>query len=247
MLDFDKITNKYYARWLGKDEIIFNNKANLIFNSERDNTPRGYSNPIPVFILIRNDTVNISYGNRAKDIIQKIKNDLNNNKVEDIKRILETNFSLRVNHNIKYIYKNEMKADSNAIVLTENHIELFVNFFKENNPNCEDYSWVGEYFLELVNKRYCHGVIVNGILVSTTDAPHMPFMNDFVQEIGINTLEEYRGKSFARIACISMIKELISKNICPMWSTGIGNIVSDKLAHRVGFERYADVLTINDL
>jgi hypothetical protein len=246
MLDFEKVTKEYYARWLRKDEILYNNKINLIFNPERDNVPKGYSNPMDIFILIVNDTVNISYGNKTKDIIHKINDCLsNNNEIEHIKNILEINFSLKVNHNIKYIYKNEIASESNATVLTERHLELFLNFFKRNNPNCEDYSWVSEYFLELTKKKYCHGVIINDILVSATDAPDMPFMSDCVQEIGINTLKEYRGKGFAKTACISMIKELLSKNICPIWSTGIGNIVSDKLAHSIGFEKYADVLTIN--
>jgi hypothetical protein len=246
MFDFEKITEEYYAQWLGKDIILSNNKINLIFNPERDNIPKGYSSPMDIFILIRNGTVNISYGNRTKDIIQKIKFDLNdNNEIEYIKNILEINFSLKVNHNIKYIYKNTVADESNAIALTRRHLELFLDFFKKNNPNCEDYSWVSEYFLGLTEKKYSHGIIANDILVSATDAPDMPFMSDYAQEIGINTLEEYRRKGFAKMACISMIKELLSKNICPMWSTGIGNTGSDKLAHSTGFEKYADVLTIN--
>ena len=125
------------------------------------------------------------------------------------------------------------------------HLELFQNFFKKNNPNCHDYSWVEEYFLELVKKKYCHGIIVDGILASATDAPDMPYMDDCVQEIGINTLEEYRRKGYAKLACISMINELIANDICPLWSTGIENEGSNKLAKKIGFEKYCDVLTVN--
>jgi GNAT superfamily N-acetyltransferase len=245
MLDYEKLTSKYYAQWLGKDQIISNHKINLLFNPERDNIPKGFSNRMDIFIIIKNGTVNIAYGNRVKPVIQRIKDGLCETNVEHIKSILETNFSLIVEHSIKYVYKNEMAVESNAIALTEKHLELFLNFFQKNNPNCEDYSWVDEYFLGLVKKKYCHGVIVGDILVSANDAPDMPFMSDCIQEIGITTLEEYRGKGYARMVCISMIKELLQKNICPMWSTGIGNIVSDKLAHSIGFEKYADVLAIN--
>ncbi|MDR0403307.1 MAG: GNAT family N-acetyltransferase, partial [Treponema sp.] len=115
----------------------------------------------------------------------------------------------------------------------------------KNNPNCEDYSWVGEYFFELAKKKYCHGVIIDDMLVSATDAPDMPFMSGRVQEIGINTLEEYRRKGYAKTACVSVIKELLSKNICPLWSAGTGNIASDRLAYSIGFGKYADALAIS--
>ena len=123
-------------------------------------------------------------------------------------------------------------------------MELFLDFFIKNNPNCNDYSWVGDYFLELVKKKYCHGIIVDGILASATDAPDMPYMSDCVQEIGINTLAEYRGKGYAQMTCISMINELVSSNICPIWSANIENNGSNKLAQKIGFVKYCDVLTI---
>jgi predicted GNAT family acetyltransferase len=72
----------------------------------------------------------------------------------------------------------------------------------------------------------------------------MPYMQEFVQEIGIHTLEEYRGKGYARAVCISLIHELLSKNICPLWSTGKDNIASDRLARSIGFEKLADVLSL---
>jgi predicted GNAT family acetyltransferase len=101
-----------------------------------------------------------------------------------------------------------------------------------------------EYYLDIVSKNYCHGIIVDNKLVSATDSPDMSYMQEFVQEIGINTLEEYRKRGYARTACISLINELLSKNICPLWSTGNGNIASDRLARSVGFEKLADVLSI---
>jgi len=46
------------------------------------------------------------------------------------------------------------------------------------------------------------------------------------------------------MACISLIDELVSNNICPMWSTNIENNGSNKLAQKIGFEKYCDVLTV---
>jgi len=246
MFDFERTTNKYYAWFLGTDEIIFNNGINLFYNPNLDHTPKGYSHPMNILLLIKDATINISYGNKAKDIIPKLTEAVHQNKsIDYIKDILTKDFSLKIKHNLKYIFKDIVKIETIAIKLKEEHLELFSNFFKTNNPNCKDFSWVGEYFNELVKKDYSHGVIVDGILVSATDAPNMPYMSDSVQEIGINTLEEYRKKGYAQMACVSMIGTLISKNICPMWSTGIENIGSDRLANSIGFKKYFDLLTVD--
>jgi len=245
MLDTEKATNKYYAQWLGIDELIFNNKINILFNPERDNIPNGYSYSVNIYILIKGETVYISYGNTLKEIVGGLMKLLQKKHgTEYIKNLFETNFNLKLIHSIKYIYRNRIDNQDNAIILGEEHLGLFLDFFIKNNLNCNDTSWVEDYFLELVKKKYCHGIFVDGILASATDAPDMPYMSDCVQEIGINTLEEFRGKGYAQMACISMISELVSNNICPLWSADIENNGSKKLAERIGFEKYCDVLAI---
>jgi predicted GNAT family acetyltransferase len=73
----------------------------------------------------------------------------------------------------------------------------------------------------------------------------MPYMEDKVHEIGINTLPEYRGKGYAKAATFACIKACIEKGKCPIWSCGINNVASEKLAYSVGFRKLADVLTIS--
>ena len=246
MIDFEKITNEYYSQMLGIDKIELNNKVNTFFNSARDNKITGYSYSMGIFILVIDKTINISYGIKTKDIMEKLMENIQENcEINQIKTVLETISQIKVKHSVKYAYRNIIDIKNNSIRLGKEHFPLFLTFFKKNNSNVKDYSWVEDYFLEIVEKNYCHGVIIDGILVCVTDAPNMPYMSDKVQEIGINTLEEYRGKGYATMACISMINELVNNNLCPIWSTDIENIGSDKLAKKVGFEKYCDVLTIN--
>jgi hypothetical protein len=35
-----------------------------------------------------------------------------------------------------------------AVILNASHCALVLDFFRENNPNNQDYSWVEEYFLD---------------------------------------------------------------------------------------------------
>ena len=245
MLEFESITNRYYAHFLGIEKINFNNEIKSYFNSKLDTKFIGYSYPIDIILFLKENSINISYGNKAKSIIPKLLNSLNcNMDIDNIKNILENVFHFKLKHKTKFVYKNKMEIENTAIILTEEHLELFIYFFRENNPNCKDYTWINEYFYKLVDKHYCHGIIVDGILVCATDAPDIPFMNTLVQEIGINTLKEHRRKGYAKIVCNSLIETLISKNICPIWSIGKENVGSNKLSKSVGFEEYCEVMEI---
>jgi RimJ/RimL family protein N-acetyltransferase len=245
-VDIDAMTYKYYSHWAGIE--IEPQKKGIFFNhdSERDNIPKGYSNPFNVYIFAADDLTVISYGDKAKIKIENIVDKIKENKnIETLRLLLKETFLADVSTSIKYIYKNKIEGPLNTTILNNNHADLYLDFFKENHPKDNDYSWVEGYFFDISSKNYCHGIITDNKLVSVTDAPDMPFMQESVQEVGINTLKEYRGKGYAKAACISLINELISRNICPLWSTDENNTASDHLAKSIGFKKLADVLSIH--
>jgi hypothetical protein len=246
-MNFEEITYKYYSHWLGIDYTKMYAKGVFFqYNPERDTKPIGYSQIMDIYVFIKDDLIIVSYGNKAKEKIESLNNKIYKNmNCKLLKNLFELYYNKKVNHSIKYAYNSIIEFENNVTILDENHYEMYIEFFKKTNPNCIDCSWVKEYYLEIVSKKYCHGIVIDNKLVSATDAPDMPFMKENVQEIGINTLKEYRGRGYAEKVCLSLIKELLSKNICPMWSTAFDNIASDKLAKRIGFEKFADVLTIS--
>ena len=69
-------------------------------------------------------------------------------------------------------------------------------------------------------------------------------MSNEVQKVGINTLQECRGKGYATDACMKCIEEMLKNGKVPQWSTDINNIASQKLAEKVGFVKLADVITV---
>jgi hypothetical protein len=245
-MNVGKITYEYYSHWTGVKITPQKRGVFLNYDPERDIAPKGYSRSMDVYAFVNDNLAVVSYGSRAKTKIEKIAGKIEENKnIDSLRLLLKETFLTEVSKNIKYIYKNRAESPMPAVTLNAGHYDLFLEFFKENNPNNKDYSWVKEYFLEMASKKYCHGIIVDNKLVSATDAPQMPYMRESVQEIGINTLQEYRGKGYARGACISLIDELLSRDICPLWSTGEPNTASNRLAGSVGFEKFANVLTIN--
>jgi hypothetical protein len=242
----EDVTYEYYSHWAGLKIDSQTKGYFLNYDPDRDIIPKGYSNSMDVYVFSTNDLLIISYGNKAKTKIENVNDKIKGNEnIEFITPLLTDIFLTNVNRNIKYILKNKKENIRKSIILNSDHWELYIEFYKENHPNNKDYSWVKEYFLEMVSKKYCHGIILDNKLICATDTPDMPYMCGSVQEIGINTLKEYRGKGYAREACISLIHELLSRNICPLWSTTKDNAASDRLAKSIGFEKLADVLSVS--
>ena len=67
-------------------------------------------------------------------------------------------------------------------------------------------------------------------------------MRNGVQEIGINTLQEYRGQNYATECCKLCIEKILQKGKTPLWSTSISNIASQKVAEHVGFLKFGEYI-----
>ena len=55
-------------------------------------------------------------------------------------------------------------------------------------------------------------------------------------EIGIETVEQFRGKGYAEKVCAKLIDYCLERNIEPIWSCKFENQASFKLAQKLGFE-----------
>jgi RimJ/RimL family protein N-acetyltransferase len=63
------------------------------------------------------------------------------------------------------------------------------------------------------------------------------FIHDDKLEIGIETVEAFRGKGFAQYVCEGLIDYCIENKYEPVWSCRLENVGSCRLAHKLGFER----------
>src|SRR5699024_8173735 len=103
-------------------------------------------------------------------------------------------------HAIKFVYSAMPVFTTKAKVLKPEDYYHYLNFYKANNPdngesNCD---WLKEYFHENVRNGYFCAIFCDNKIVSCTDSPGMPYMTNKVQEIGVNTLLQYRGKGYAK-------------------------------------------------
>jgi RimJ/RimL family protein N-acetyltransferase len=77
-----------------------------------------------------------------------------------------------------------------------------------------------------------------GKLASTA---YSAFILEKKLEIGIETLEEFRGKGYAYHTCCALIGHCIENGLEPVWACKLENNASFRLAQKLGFVRCAEI------
>ena len=62
------------------------------------------------------------------------------------------------------------------------------------------------------------------------------FVHENRLEIGIETVEKYRGNGYAELVCCKLIDECLESGFLPVWSCRSENTASVRLAGKLGFE-----------
>lgn len=244
-MNYRLLTDQYYSQCLGQPDILYNaeNGIHFVYSSERNTIQYGYSAQFDLYAFCQEERIIISYGDRAKEKIDILKETATLN-FGDFKKTVSAVFKKAVNHNIKYYLQQLNNYNPIAKELSKSEFPQYLTFFKGTNSSCKNTDWLAEYFEEMTADHLCCGVFENGILTSCTDAPSMPYMADQTQEVGINTLPKYRSKGYAAAACVLCAENIIKNGKCPQWSTAFDNMASQRLSEKVGFVKIADVLTL---
>lgn len=192
MMDYYDRTQAYYSCWIGEKDIIQHaeEKVVFIYSEERNKVLYGYPMCYDIWLLRTDDRIFVSYGEKAKNKINEFKNAVTGRySIDMIFQGLQEIFGRTPSIGIKFLYSGHTGTSSKATLLTYHDYEYYLDFFKTINPGCKNTEWVKEYFNEMVENQMCCDIREGGKIVSCTDMPGMPYMQNFVQEIGINTLE----------------------------------------------------------
>lgn len=239
-----EVTSRYYSKWLGQDGILTHNFKGVqyIYSVERNCAVYGYGAPFDLYVFCQEGRIVISYGDKAEKWLGILKD-----KVEDgmsaaeIRETLEFILERKASHSVKYVLEDAESALGAKILVGEDY-RKYESFWRKCHPGSKDIGWVKEYFDEMVQNHTCIGMFADGMLVSCTDAPGIPYMEDEVCEIGINTLAEYRGRGYTTVVCKKCIDEIICHAKVPLWSADIKNHASHRLAEKVGFTKFGEVV-----
>ncbi|MGZ9584014.1 GNAT family N-acetyltransferase [Paenibacillus marinisediminis] len=242
------VTKEYYSKWLDVDLSILDKKGiHLQCSEERDRQQIGYPRKFELYCLVREGTTILSYSKEIENEVRILCEVLNTGKLPICLDAIKGIFGAKVKHNIKYFF-NELPNVQDTLhtkQLQEDDYIDYLRFFMSQNPKSNPEGWLLDYYKSLVCKGFCWGVWIDGILVSVTDAPEVPFMENQIVEIGINTLKPYRNKGFGSITARAFIRYLNEINKTPLWSCAIDNSASQRLANNIGFRKFADVYTVS--
>jgi hypothetical protein len=244
-MDFLDITKRYYAEWLDCDAHDFSSSLKYICTLKRDEKPSFYPNPYPLFICRTEKSVIVSYSPSIQKYINMMEIDepVLNRDSSQLVSYLEKLFEAKIIHNIKFVFDKaaEYPAD-NVVSLKKDEYHLFLKFAEDLGSH----EWEGmrEYFEELCTLGYCFAKMVDGKAVCLVDAPGMPYMRESVQEIGINTLPEYRNRGYGKEVASCCLRKIVADGKCPLWSCRFDNIGSERLAYSIGFKKFCDAFLL---
>lgn len=86
---------------------------------------------------------------------------------------------------------------------------------------------------DFLNKGMGFSLLYNNRIASTA---YSAFVHKNKLEIGIETLDEFRGKGFAYYSCSALIDYCLANGYEPDWACRLENTSSYKLALKLGFE-----------
>ncbi len=139
---------------------------------------------------------------------------------------LNTRVNFKFNRSKFQSFRNKSNIDDFKIVRTDKQI------FQDMKGSVVPY-----YFWRNAEDFYEKGVgfslFHENKLASTA---YSAFIHDDKLELGIETVEEFRGKGFAQHTCTALIDYCIENNYEPVWACRLENIGSYNLAQKLGFE-----------
>ena len=245
-MDTNAVTTTYYSRWVGSDlDRLPAGSVQFVYNPARNLLPAGYSETIDLYVLVFPDRIAVSYGDRAAAGVQRLRPYLTGPPpVGETAARLERCFDRAPAHSLKFVLRQPRLDAGQARRLTAADYPAYHDFFCACHPGCADVGWLRDYFDAIVADDLCFGVFQDGRLLSATDAPPVPFLSDQVREIGINTRPDARQKGYARAVCSACMQSMLSRGVCPLWSTTRDNIASVRLAQSLGFGPYAALFSM---
>lgn len=135
----------------------------------------------------------------------------------------------RVNFKFSYEkYMKRIKKENENVMIIKTDADIFLNMSGAVAPK---YYWHNE--IDFLENGVGFSLLYNKQLAATAFSS---WIFEDKLEIGIETIEEFRGKGFAEMVCEAIIEYCIANKYEPIWSCRLENNGSYKLALKLGFE-----------
>ena len=240
---------EYYSNWLDVEPEHLQSKGIYIAcTPEREKRQIGYGMIFPLYCMCRDDLLIITHCAEYQSQIQRIVSLLDGRtSTNALDKAIRDVFGRDPGHGVKHYFTSLPKGidTSRVIQLTPDHYPDYLRFHSRQYPNANQETWLAEYFKRIAASGMVHAIFEGTDIVSSAGAPDVPYMPDKIVTPGINTLESYRRKGYATSCAFSQIQHILSAGKTPLWSCSANNIGSSRLAARVGFKTFAEMVTLS--
>ena len=246
----------YFESWLNKpiDSIIQSNGVNIFPSEQRKLKPDGWILYMPVCAFEFEKSVIIS-------CIPEWENDIKNllagvSISEAISRMRVFSEEKEIVTDAHYRFygigtPTEQQHSADVFLLDNNNYEQYLGFFRSMFPSQSDLidpdEWLSQGFAQSVENKTHFCIAADNDIVCATDSESIPNEPDGIINLGVNTLKEYRGKGYASAVCTAFIKYHMQLGKIPIWQCEFGNIASQELARKLGFQLIGNVYYIASL
>lgn len=242
------VTKRYHANWLDVSPACLDAPGIVVAPSpKREIRQTGYGRRFDLYTFVAVQTTIISYHRRLEERMEAIRAVFADSPDAGTtcERLAE-DLGWQPSHALKYVFVGLPSGLETGAArrLTGGDYADYLRFHQEQYPAGGQETWLEEYYTSLVAQGCVYGIYADGRLVSATDMPDVPYMADEVAEPGINTLEGYRRRGYARIVVGALLEHLLEMGRVPLWSCNAGNAASQRLAESVGFRKLADVIAV---
>lgn len=242
-------TQQYYANWLSVAPDLLGQHIKLcIYSPERDRSQVGHSRPFDLYGYFSAEATILTYGQKLNQQSEWLWNLLRNHSApEEFIESAQEQLGRRLQHSYKYYFRGLPAGIdfSRARQLTIEDYPAFLRFFKAQYPDKEPETWLADYFANIAQKGYVFGLFADNELVCASDAPDVPYLQEIIVELGINTLVHQRCKGYAKIVLGATTNFLVCNSKTPIVSCASSNTASQKLIQSVGFVKFADVVSLS--
>lgn len=239
----------YFGRYLGVD-LAASTPHELVvaFTPRRDAPECGWGYTVPVWLFRTEHLLVISASATRADEVEQLAGALRTsasswNTHAEVVRLAESLLpNLRPRHHFVYTSTNALLTpytSSGVRRLKSDDVDEFIRLSATIYPDI-DIECETSDILRNIADGIAFGAFEHMMMVTRSYAPHIAHMQDEVEEIGIDTLTEFRGKGYGKAALFGTTQAVLARARVPIYRTAAGNKRAQWIAEAVGYRKMAD-------
>lgn len=174
-----------------------------------------------------------SWNNVLRELFQDRLVKLEDNKTKQEAGIIELNTRVNFKFNLERFQRSKKTYHGSEVKVTRTDSQMVREMIGSVVPL---QFWESE--VDFTENGVGFSLFYNNQLAATAFSS---FIHDDKLELGIETIEAFRGRGFAKHICSTLIDYCLENNFEPVWACSLANVGSYRLAQKIGFSPSVEI------